>query len=175
MLGTPDHSLLVEVFCVEKYSPLTQGNYRYKIFNTGWGMNYHALYVVEDDCLIYPMSFLQVPYKAFTYHFFSSLFSLAIIKGTIDEFYKLHDEKLLAHEGVTKTLLFGSSYCQQQYGTCAYSCTEAWVRSPLTPEQNKHITAIKLQVAANKLQQAVAIREIWVAERTELDWIGGLW
>lgn len=153
-LGTFSHSILVQVNCIKTPSDSNKGDYHYKIFNTGSGVDkHHQLDSTEQYA--YPLSFENLKGEVFSYSFCAELVRIALEVKDVDLFYDLHDNILLEKGGGTKQEIGGSLYFLQKHATCTYSAIEAWINSFLTKSQSKHLELIKTRLATRKQTHVV--------------------
>jgi hypothetical protein len=169
ILGTRRHSIVIQITCMQTPSKICpQGHFKYKIFNTGNGVQNHRTKVEGGETRVKPVTFHDLPRSAFSYFFISELVRLTLQESTVDEFYKLHDQVLVGEAGGRKDLDNGAWYLTQIYGTCVYSAFEAFIQSYLSDEQIKHVELIKAKMSTNKQKKVITILE---QETQEANWI----
>lgn len=157
LLGLRDHCIAVQILCKKRASSSAEGNYEYKIINTGDGVSHHIYYKSENKAL--PLIFENVPKKAFTYIFIESLLKSTIDSVNIDDFYALHDEHLIQKSKAVKFKDKGTAYDLQQYGTCVYKCIEEFIHSKLKVDNFKRLIDFKIKTASDKFEQSIKLYE----------------
>ncbi len=160
-VGTREHSIIVQVTCLEQPSYLCRkGKYRYKVFNTGDGMQqFHYTEKQNGKLMVRPLIFHDLPQTVFSYSFLFELARLSLQSRNVEEFYALHDRAFVQEGGAKKDELSGAFHFTQEYGTCTYSSVEAWVNSYLTEDQIKHLELVKAKFSTSKQEKIVNFLE----------------
>lgn len=157
-LGTCSHSIAVQVTCIEAVTLMNEGSYEYTIFNSGDQVKvYHQL--DEAEVLAYPLTFVKLPLKAFSYTFCYDLIYLSLKGKSVPQFYTLHDTVLVEQFGGSKVKKSGALYHLQKFGTCTYSAIEVWIESFLNLDQQYFLKLVKMQLSTSKQEEVVKILE----------------
>ncbi len=151
--GSKTHSVAIEITCRQKPTRYFQGNYIYKIFNTGTKCEeYHNVDLSEK--FSFPLIYEEIPSTAFSYQFFLKLLDLKFESFSMEYFYKYHKEHFNACE---KTNEWESPYLIQKFGTCTYSAIEAWIEYKLTKEQKELLRKVKIEFSMSKQWKLIRI------------------
>lgn len=160
VLGTQAHRAAVQITCIKLPTSTHPGDYKYEIFNTGYGYSvYHMFKKEQGETLIRPITFHHLPREALSLSFFGSLVWCALASRSIDQFYNIHHFFLVVQYGIEMDLDCASWHPSQKHGTCSYNCIEAWIDSYLNESEKRHLELTKTRISVEKQRRVVSIWE----------------
>lgn len=158
-LGTIDHSIALEIKCLEAPNRRSPGIYQCSIYNTGSGASNHCITKDEHSIFAKPLTINNLNREAFTYSYMSELITCLLDSKDVDRFYRIHDEHLVNIAKGEVTHDNGKWYPLQKFGTCSYNSIEAWLQNYLDLEDIQKMNTIKFSLAISKQQKIIACRK----------------
>lgn len=162
-VGTSKHSIVVQLSCIKASLDSEEGNYQYKIFNTGTGVYMHHQ---SDSSLkfAYPLIFEDLKGRVFSNSFFAEIVRMSLEETDVSHFYALHEKHLEKEGNGIKHKNKGSLYFIQKNEICSYASVCAWINSFLTKKQQKKLELIKTKIAIRKQTEVVKSLTVKVQE-----------
>ncbi len=146
--GTKRHDVLFNIVCYQ--TKKQKKRYRIEIFNTGRGIKNHE--IDKNSKKIKPYNLSNLKLTHFTYPLISKIIDNSVsFNGSMDAFYSILNTLGVEHSQVELNLSDGKWYNRQNYGTCAYTCIEAYLFSRFTKKQKELYQQTKITVAFNKI------------------------